>query len=320
LTFPEAVMRLANGGAKQMDKKVEAVRTHPAAEAYRLMEAGELEELAASIKAHGLRDPITVGIIGGERWIVDGRNRERACEITGVQAEYEMIEFRDEDALRAFVADRNERRNITSGQKAMAHAMLFPEAKHTGRGNKMSGKPDNLGTGHWKNLVSQARAVLAHSEPMAIRVRDGFPLSEAFEQAKAERAAALSDEARKERLRDQGPDLLSLVEEGRMTIAEAIAALVQRQAEAEAVERSKRDTFIRLVEGAYRSLPAFANEEFVAGFRQRLADEPFRRTVLDRLLIDKEPSQLEADIHDGSVAFALLVTEALNPSKKGDRS
>ena len=29
-------------------------------------------------------------------------------------------------ALRAFVADRNERRNITAGQKAMGRAMLFP--------------------------------------------------------------------------------------------------------------------------------------------------------------------------------------------------
>jgi hypothetical protein len=33
-------------------------------------------------------------------------------------------------------ADRNERRNITSGQKAMAHALLFPKPHAPGRGKK----------------------------------------------------------------------------------------------------------------------------------------------------------------------------------------
>jgi hypothetical protein len=51
--------------------------------------------------------------------------------------------------------------------KAMAHAMLFPEAKRTGRGNKVSGKPETLSKGHWQNLVSQARIVLDYSEPLA---------------------------------------------------------------------------------------------------------------------------------------------------------
>ena len=40
---------------------------------------------------------------------------DQACEIAGVPPQYEEIEFADEDELRAFVADRNERRDITSG-------------------------------------------------------------------------------------------------------------------------------------------------------------------------------------------------------------
>jgi hypothetical protein len=69
------------------------------------------------------------------------------------------------DALRAFVADRNERRNITAGQKAMAHAMLFPEPAKGGRGKKLSDFSDSLGVtkGHWRDLVSQARAVHKHA-------------------------------------------------------------------------------------------------------------------------------------------------------------
>ena len=41
-----------------MDKKAETLRAHPAADAYRLLTDKELAELAESIKANGLRDPI----------------------------------------------------------------------------------------------------------------------------------------------------------------------------------------------------------------------------------------------------------------------
>jgi hypothetical protein len=74
----------------------------------------------------------------------------------------------------------NERRNITMGQKAMAHAMLFPNPEKLKR--KCTGsllvKPDNTSAGHWKNLVSQARAVLHYSPTLAAEVREGFPLSD----------------------------------------------------------------------------------------------------------------------------------------------
>jgi hypothetical protein len=43
-------------------------------------------------------------------------------------------------AAPAFLTARNERRNITAGQKAMAHAILCPEATEKGgRGKKLSG-------------------------------------------------------------------------------------------------------------------------------------------------------------------------------------
>jgi hypothetical protein len=66
--------------------------------------------------------------------------------------------------LRAFVADRNERRNITKSQKAMAYALIFPEPGKRGRGNV---QPLNNFS---KALLSQARAVLAYSGPLALRV------------------------------------------------------------------------------------------------------------------------------------------------------
>ena len=71
-----------------------------------------------------------------------------------------------------FVADRNERRNITKSQKAMAYAMLFPEAKIAGD-RKSSRSSPAARLDFSKQLLSQARFVLAHSDALACRVRDG---------------------------------------------------------------------------------------------------------------------------------------------------
>jgi hypothetical protein len=68
----------------------------------------------------------------------------------------------------------------------MQHAMLWPEPEKGGRGKKLSGKPDGLAQGHWKNLISEARAVLAYSRPLAEEVRDGTKtLDAAYETAKS---------------------------------------------------------------------------------------------------------------------------------------
>jgi hypothetical protein len=80
-----------------------------------------------------------------------------------------------------------ERRNITTGQKAMAHAMLHREVTKNRRKGSSSGKPEDTSKGHWFNLISQARTVLVHAPALAEKVRDGFPLNEAYEVARQER-------------------------------------------------------------------------------------------------------------------------------------
>jgi ParB-like nuclease domain len=171
-----------------MDDKVkqQQIKLHPAVSAYRMMDEAELEALAESIKANGLRDPISVGIIGKERWIIDGRSRLKACEMAGIAPEYEEIEFGDEDELRAFVADRSERRNITVGQKAMGYAMLFPEAR--GGSDRKSAESGKLGLsdpGYRKMALSMARSVIRYSTKVAMDVRDGYSLRKAFDEAEA---------------------------------------------------------------------------------------------------------------------------------------
>lgn len=92
---------------------------HPLANLFPLIEGGEFLELVASIKANGLRDPITVH----DGMVLDGRNRQRACEAADVDCVYHPLQA-DADPL-AFVLDKNlKRRHLNESQRAMVAAKL----------------------------------------------------------------------------------------------------------------------------------------------------------------------------------------------------
>ena len=55
---------------------------HPIADLFPMMTDEELANLAADIKANGLIHPIVVDKDGV---LIDGRNRDRACEIAGIE-------------------------------------------------------------------------------------------------------------------------------------------------------------------------------------------------------------------------------------------
>jgi hypothetical protein len=73
----------------------------PQADIFPLTEGTEFDELVADIKAHGLRDPITIF----EGKILDGRNRYRACLEAGIEVKTEPFEGTRADA-RAFVISK----------------------------------------------------------------------------------------------------------------------------------------------------------------------------------------------------------------------
>ncbi len=63
------------------------------------------------------------------------------------------------DDARAAEKRARAQRNITAGQKAMGHAMLFPEPERGGRGKRTVPRVDSFS----KQTLSKARAVLAYS-------------------------------------------------------------------------------------------------------------------------------------------------------------
>ncbi len=97
----------------------ELLPVHPLGELFPLVEGDDFEELVASIKAHGLRDPITVQ----DGMVLDGRNRQRACQAAGVRCDYQPLPA-GQDPL-TFVIDKNlTRRHLTNSQRAMVAAKL----------------------------------------------------------------------------------------------------------------------------------------------------------------------------------------------------
>jgi hypothetical protein len=151
---------------------------HPLADVLPLIEGDEFNELVASIKTNGQRDPI----ITLDGMILDGRNRYRACLEAGIEPRIEP--FTGDDPV-AFVTDRNlRRRHLTSGQKAMAVARYATFSRGNPHRNLNAGQPAFKSVaevaamvGINKSTVSDAKTICANGTAEEIEsVRNGHAL------------------------------------------------------------------------------------------------------------------------------------------------
>lgn len=114
-------MRLTEWVAKgkvEMSTDLHGFQVHPVAAAYPLIDGDEFQQLVASVKANGLRDPI---VLSSEQ-IIDGRNRLRACISAGVKPEFTRYGGAD---VESYIIDKNERRrHLSESQRAMVAAAI----------------------------------------------------------------------------------------------------------------------------------------------------------------------------------------------------
>jgi hypothetical protein len=89
---------------------------HPCAEIFPMHDDAHLQLLADDIKKNGLLEAIVLH----EDKILDGRGRDRACELAGVKPRYET--FKGGNALEYVVSKNVMRRHLTDNQRAMAAA------------------------------------------------------------------------------------------------------------------------------------------------------------------------------------------------------
>jgi hypothetical protein len=213
------------------------VKIHPAADLFPMMSEEELQELAADIKENGLIHPI---ILDDEGQLIDGRNRHKACRIAEVEPRFERLNGRDP---LAFIVSANiNRRNLTKGQRAMAHAMIYPEPEKGGRGKKSAVLNSAETAGFSSRRLNVARSVLRHSQDLAKAVLKGsISLDDALGQVEELRQQANSSDAKRARLDKDAPDLATRVQEENLSLGEAITILHQRQLELQRTKDAGRE-------------------------------------------------------------------------------
>jgi hypothetical protein len=92
---------------------------HPIANVFPMMSKDEFKALKSDIKEYGLREPI----VFWKNMLVDGRNRLKACEELGIEAD--ESELMDETDPVAWVISHNlHRRHLTESQRAMVAGKL----------------------------------------------------------------------------------------------------------------------------------------------------------------------------------------------------
>lgn len=301
------------------------MNAHPYAEAWPMLDADELAELADDIATNGLRDPIvTYGDL-----ILDGRNRYAACEQAGVEPTFTEFDG-DDDAALAFVQSvNNARRHQSKGSLAASWAlsMLAAGKRDGGRWTTYGESPD---VGKSEQNARSICGLIADHAAYLLRevVNEDITLNYAHEQAKAlrdehlrkqeEERIAAEAEAKAERfLRDSAPDLAEQVGDGKpyLTFLEAEDIWKRRNAEqarerAEA-ERREREEKAELERGIRDALGHISNAiQFLAGGSEA-AEMYVADTLPHRQSHAERARYLTAEHVDAAIDYLTTIRKAL---------
>jgi ParB-like chromosome segregation protein Spo0J len=127
------------------------MKPHPYADIFPMMTEAEMDGLTESIRENGLLYPI----ITHEGQILDGRNRQRACERAGVAPAYK--EYDGNDPLGSVMAHNLERRHLNESQRALV-AAKWAALKHGGdrRSEEIKSSKDGLKSTFMKTRAEAA--------------------------------------------------------------------------------------------------------------------------------------------------------------------
>lgn len=163
---------------------------HPYAEKFPMLPASELADLAESIAANGLRNPV---VLTEDGQILDGRNRYAACQQVGIEPA--TVTYEGED-FAEYVIDCNvTRRNMSTGARAMSMALVLDADGRRVDGRVEYGALSETlsGSGHSLNRqrLNEAFIVLDFKPDLAPEVVAGdLTLNAAFAEADAIRTSA----------------------------------------------------------------------------------------------------------------------------------
>lgn len=175
---------------------------HPYADKFPMLPADEHEALRESIRTNGLRNPV---VTDTEGQIIDGRNRNKACDELGIEPE--VIVYEGDDIAEYVIDCNSARRHMPKMQRAMCDALVLDaDGKRQARRWKYgetAEKLSELNSASYRVMLSMAGTVIDFKPDVAAKVASGeVSLTDAYEEAKAikdseERDKILERERRK---------------------------------------------------------------------------------------------------------------------------
>jgi hypothetical protein len=259
---------------------MDALKVHPVADLFPMLTDDEIADLAEDIRANGQNHPIIIDESNGERVLIDGRNRLKACELLGIAPRTAPLGARDPIAL--IMSENMMRRHMNAGQRAILLAKVYPDPATLKR--KDNGAGSVLNTDQFSPAtLSHARTVVRHAPDLADQVLfNGLPLNEAYATARQLKADAETRAEKIEKLRAEAPDLadlagtsldaavkkleqrkidaaqlktiereapdlVALVNEGRMSVTDALAVQLKREHDLENLRQSATSYLSQLV-------------------------------------------------------------------------
>jgi len=104
--------------------KIGDYEVHDAARLFPLMVGAEFEALCDNLRDQGLLEDIVLVKTGKSEKLLDGRNRLRACEATGIEPRF--THFEGKDPVAYVVSHNLHRRHLDASQRAMVAARIKP--------------------------------------------------------------------------------------------------------------------------------------------------------------------------------------------------
>lgn len=188
------------------DHQIMSKPIHPAAEMFPLLTGAAYDTFKADIAKNGLREPIW--LCDGK--ILDGRNRYRACQETGIEPAFR--EYTGDTPV-AFVWSLNgERRHLTDSQRGAIARKMLPELREEA-----------------KKRQKASRATPGHK----VGIQRGTPCDDSEKGRAAKKAAervgvSSATIERVEYVAKRDPELLKQIEAGEITATKAVEIIKSR--------------------------------------------------------------------------------------------
>jgi ParB-like chromosome segregation protein Spo0J len=228
-----------------------------------MLPGSELQDLADDIKARGQLQPIVLDKDGA---ILDGRNRFAACKLAGVEPQFDTYDGDDSEGYAMTV--NLARRHMSKGQKAVviARACLL---------NKQPMREAATQYGVSAAYIAKAQVVIEHSD-LEDAVRAGIePLNDAYATASVNKQKSDDEKSAVEQLRKEHPDLADAVDDGEMSLEEALDVRDERR------EDRKRAGIVAAIEETFCGVEGHGRT-----FTERVEAEELTWAEAEKLAVD----------------------------------